>query len=328
MTSKVRKSRFAGPLLRGLVSVSLIVLIVLSLDADDLRRTLSSVSIGILLALTLIDLLLRLLSAYRWHVLFDSTNSSTGFAETAKISFIASFAGQLLPGVIGVEALRIWGLARSSHDAAGAFASVVADRVFGLLSLVLVIFAGLLVGPAEVRDTVLMPVLSVFAVLMSFVILAIIPKVRLLIERAIPGKLLLRVRHWIDRVYRCFDHYKTQPVLIAYSLFLALLFQVLRVMLFYIAALLIGETPTFIYFIVFVPIVMFASLLPVSIAGLGVREAGLVLLFSQFGVMQSAPAFTIAILVFVSGLLSTLPGGWYYFTQRQELKPVIDEVGP
>jgi uncharacterized protein (TIRG00374 family) len=326
MTGSNKKKRFAGSVVRATVSIGLIVLIVLNLDTDDLQRTLQSVSIGIVLVLTLVDLLLRVLSAYRWHVLFDSTNTSTGFSETTRISFIASFAGQLLPGVIGVEALRIWGLARSSNDAAGAFASVVAERVFGLLSLVLVIFAGLLIGPSEMRDTVLLPVLLTFVLLFSFVIVAMIPGMRVLVERAVPKALLERIRHWVDGVYQCFDHYKTQPGLLAWSLFLAILFQILRVILFFIAALMIGESPAFIYFIVFVPIVMFASLLPVSIGGLGVREAGLVFLFSQFGVMNSAPTFTVAILVFVSGLLSTLPGGWYYVAQRRNLKPAIDEI--
>jgi len=323
MTDVPTKSRFASPLIRGAFSIGLIVLIVMNLDTSELGETLAAVSIATLIGLTAIDLFLRILSAYRWHVLFRCTNSSAAFSETARITFVASFLGQALPGVIGVEALRVYGLARSSADAAGAFASVVADRVFGLLSLVLLMFAGLIIGPHELQSLVLVPALTAFAILVIAVLLLMIPVTRHLFEQSLPSALLNKVKHWIDQVYDCFDHYKARPGLLAYSLVLALSFQILRVCLFFAAALMIGESPSFIYFVVLVPIVMFAALLPISISGLGVREAGLVVLFSRFDVMDSAPAFTIAILVFVSGFLSTLPGGWIYARQRKRLDAVM-----
>ena len=61
---------------------------------------------------------------------------------------------------------------------------------------------------------------------------------------------------------------------------------------------------------------MFAALLPISIGGIGVREASLVGLFSHFNVMDSAQTFTVAILVFVSGIVSILPGVWFCIGQR------------
>ena len=326
MTDASTKGRLTSLLIRGIISVALILLIVMNLDTAELKETLTAVSVTTLVGLTIVDLLLRLLSAYRWHVLFSSTNSSSSLAETIRISFVASFLGQVLPGVIGVEALRVYGLAKSSDDAAGAFASVVADRVFGLLSIVLVIFAGMLIGPHELQSLVLMPALITFVILVVAVVLVMIPAFRRLFERSLPSVLRDKVKHWVGQVYDCFDLYKAKRGLLVYSLFLATSFQLLRVVLFFLAALMIGESPIFIYFVVFVPIVMFAVLLPIAIGGLGVREGGLVFLFMRFDVMDSAPTFTIAILVFVSGLLSTLPGGWFYVRQRRKLKAAIKKA--
>ena len=91
--------------------------------------------------------------------------------------------------------------------------------------------------------------------------------------------------------------------------------------MFFVGALMMGESPSFVLFLTLVPIVMFVTLLPISIAGLGVREASLVALFSQFGVMDAAQAFVLSMLVFLSGLLSILPGGWIYISQRQQFGP-------
>ena len=115
------------------------------------------------------------------------------------------------------------------------------------------------------------------------------------------------------------DSYKTKPGVLLYSFVLSILFQLLRVLLFFAAALLIGEAPSFVYFVALVPIVMFAALLPISIGGLGVREASLVVLFSHFNLMDGTQTFTVAILVFVSGIISILPGGWFYMGQRKQL---------
>jgi uncharacterized protein (TIRG00374 family) len=298
----------------------------MGIDTSDLKSSVAEVSIVTVALLTILDLLLRILSAYRWHILFSSTNTSSSLMQIARISFVSSFLGQALPGAIGIEALRIYGLAKATDDSAGAFASVIADRVFGLTSLVLVVLVGLAIGPIALGTLILKPVVAVLIIMIIGVLAILIPKVRQRLERIAPEKFISRIREWVDKVYACFDYYGRQPGLIIYSFALAILFQVLRVTLFFAAALLIGQSPDFIYFVAIVPIVMFASLLPISISGLGVREAGLVLLFTQFGVMESAPAFTVAILVFLTGLLSTLPGAWFYARRRTQYAEVIENT--
>jgi uncharacterized membrane protein YbhN (UPF0104 family) len=177
----------------------------------------------------------------------------------------------------------------------------------------------MLIGPAELQALMLVPVLATMGGLAAVIVAMSLPASRRVLESAFPKAFILRIRDWIDKIYHCFDAYKARPLLMIWSLVLSVIFQFGRVVLFYVAAVMIGETPEFIYFVAIVPVVMFASLMPISISGLGVREAGLVLLFTQFKVMASAPAFTVALLVFVSGLLSTLPGGWFYARQRRQI---------
>ena len=324
MTEKTRKLNKLAPIIRGVVSIALILGVILSMDSSELLDTLFSVSLTTVCALTLIDVVLRVLSAYRWQVLIAATSTATSLRDTTRITFTSSFLGQALPGVIGVEALRIFSLSKATGDTAGAFASVVADRVFGLASLAIVILVGLAIGPDDLQSLILKPLLFAVGLLVFGVLLVTVPTLRSSAQRIIPRVLLDRIQAWIDKVYECFDHYRSRPILIALSLLLATIFQFGRVLLFFAAALLIGGSADLIYFVAIVPIVMFAALLPISIAGLGVREAGLVYLLSAFSVMDSAPAFTISILVFVSGVLSTLPGAWFYTRDRKKLSEAMD----
>ena len=171
---------------------------------------------------------------------------------------------------------------------------------------------------------VLMPATISLAVLVLVVFLLMRPLSRHWFLKAIPARFLEKIRHWIADVFACLDRYKTRPGVLLYSFALSILFQLLRVVLFYSAALMLGETPSFMFFLALVPIVMFAALLPISIGGIGVREASLVGLFSHFNVMDNVQTFTIALLVFVSGIVSILPGGWFYIGQRKQIRPVAD----
>lgn len=319
-------SWFSSSVFRGAISVALIVLVVANIDLAEVSSALSMVSILSFMILVVIDLLLRLLSAYRWYVLFAGLHESASLLVTTRISLIASFLGQGLPGVIGVEALRVYGLAQSSNDAAAAFASVVIDRVFGLISLVLVIFAGLMIGPQELQQMVLIPATVSMTVIMAIVVLLMTPQSRRWSLNVMPAQLREKVQYRIMKVFSCLDRYKTQPGILFYSLALSVLFQLLRVVLFFAAAMILGESPNFVFFLALVPIVMFVALLPVSISGLGVREASLLVLFNQFDVMDSSQTFAVAILVFVSGLISVLPGGWYYISQRKQLRETADRT--
>ena len=327
MNSGSKTKRYLVQFLRAAVSVVLIGVVFLSLDTQELWHSLAGVSILTIAVMVSIDLALRLVSALRWYVLFRPVNDTSSFAEIARITFIASFFGQALPGVIGVEALRVYSLARSRSDWGGAFASVVADRVFGLFSLGLMVLIGILVGPPALRSLMLTPLLIVGGLLLVLVLAAIVPGTRRRLESVFPSAFIGRLREWIDKVYHCFDHYKSNMPLMAFSLLLALVFQFARVLLFYVAARMLGHNPDFIYFVAIVPAVMFASLLPISIGGLGVREAGLVFLFATFSVMESAPTFTVALLVFFTGVLSTLPGGWMYVRNRQRIAPALKRAG-
>lgn len=319
---KILKSQW----FRAAVSFGLILAVFFTLDMTEFREDLARVSFVTVLVLVGMDLLLRLMSAHRWYVLYRVTNPAASLPEMVRITFVSSFLGQALPGVIGVEALRVYSLARSVSDWPGAVSSVVVDRAFGLISLALVVIVGSWLGPPQLSKIILVPVLIALGILCLVALSAFVPAARRIVESVFPRALIEKLRNWIDNFYSCIDSFGTRPGVLVYALLLAVAFQFGRVLLFYTAALLIGEKPEFVYFVAFVPVVMFAALMPISIGGLGVREVSLVILFSQFDVLSKADSFTIALLAFLSGLLSTLPGGWFYVKRRRSIDEAISRA--
>jgi uncharacterized membrane protein YbhN (UPF0104 family) len=66
---------------------------------------------------------------------------------------------------------------------------------------------------------------------------------------------------------------------------------------------------------VFVPLISLAGMLPISVNGLGIREALYLLLFGRIGVPADA-AVSMALLYFAVTLAASLPGGVVYALQR------------
>jgi uncharacterized protein (TIRG00374 family) len=80
--------------------------------------------------------------ALRWQMLLAAKGLPVPLGWLVRTYFVALFAGQFLPAAIGGDAVRVVELGRRTGDAPEAVASVLIDRLVGLVSLVvLAVFA-------------------------------------------------------------------------------------------------------------------------------------------------------------------------------------------
>ena len=79
------------------------------------------------------------------------------------------------------------------------------------------------------------------------------------------------------------------------------------------------------YYFVYVPVIFVISMLPISVAGIGVREGSFVYFFSQVGASKPE-AFSLSLAVFLQAVGLALLGGALYWMnglalQKQGLAP-------
>jgi uncharacterized membrane protein YbhN (UPF0104 family) len=79
----------------------------------------------------------------------------------------------------------------------------------------------------------------------------------------------------------------------------------------------------FIYFVLFLPLVTLVSLVPISIGGLGIREAVMVALFAAVGVSK-ADVLSVSLTVHIINTLLSLWGG---FLLLRRPAPVVAPAG-
>jgi uncharacterized protein (TIRG00374 family) len=115
------------------------------------------------------------------------------------------------------------------------------------------------------------------------------------------GSWLAPVRERLGKLFDSLDAQKRQPGRLIVTLLLTLLYHLVRIAQVIAGSWALGLEIDIIHFVIIVPAIHLAVLLPISVGGIGVREAGFVYLFGLVGVSNEA-AFTLAVLVLVSRL--------------------------
>lgn len=302
---------------RGLkiaISVGLLAFLISRLDLARAGEIALEMRPDLLLLAVIVVIADRLFASYRWYILLPP-GGSIGFGRIVRFMFVSGFLGLLVPGTVGVEAVRIYSLSRAASDLAMAFSSVLVERVFGVLSLLSLVLVGLLIAPLGLPPEIGQLALAGLAAIALAGAVLMVPRLRAMTSLLLVGSLLGRVRDKLEKLYSRLDAYRSRPGILVWSALLAVLFQLLRVVHVAVLAWGLGLDFQILHFVALLPIIFFLTLLPISIAGFGVRETSFVYLLGLAGIGAEA-GFTLALLTFVTTQLTALVGAWLYVRDK------------
>jgi uncharacterized protein (TIRG00374 family) len=86
----------------------------------------------------------------------------------------------------------------------------------------------------------------------------------------------------------------------------------------YSVGLSLGINVPFIYYLSIFPLATLVSLIPISVAGLGTREATLISLFGLFGIAATKVFSMSLITFFIAGIIPAIIGVSYAFIKKLE----------
>ncbi|MBX2878539.1 MAG: flippase-like domain-containing protein [Granulosicoccus sp.] len=283
------------------MSILLIALLLAISDISLILTAIKKASLGWLVLAYLFAMGLTAYGAIKWWVLMPRNRSHP--LTFVRVNFVSNFVGIFFPGIVGIEAARIAGITRSSKDLPSAFASVLVDRLFGLMTLAMVVAIGGLTASFDLPNIVKITCLLAIAGMIALVFILMSQTTRSLISRVLPAK----VDGALHKLYECLDIYRDQPVILGLSLLLSLVFQLLRVVMVYLLTKSLGIDVTFQYLLIVVPIAIFVQMIPISIYGVGIRESAMVTLLSVVGVSTES-AIALSLLFLAIQIAGSLPG--------------------
>lgn len=215
---------------------------------------------------------------------------------------IGSFFNTLLPGIIGGDAVKAYYLYKETGNSGIAMASVFMDRYVGFVSLMFITLIALPFGISYIKGTEL-------EYLFPGIVLAFIAGSIAFFRLRIGGSIkMLREFYSFFDAYRDFN--KSSMVLLK-SLILSVIIQIMNMMAVYIISHGLGIGISFLSIMLFIPLIVTVSMVPLSISGLGVREGAFVILFGKVGIRPEV-AISISLLWFISVVIGSLPGLVFY----------------
>lgn len=307
--------------LRVSVSLLLIVFLYRRVDPAQIAAVFSRVRpewVAVLFGLLLLN---TALSAFKWKLLLAADGIRIPLRSLVASYLIGSFFNLFLPSNIGGDAYRIYDVARHSRRAGHSFASVFADRLSGFVALVLLGLAFGLSFHARLPDANVLAVPVIAMVLLAIAVVLVFQQTQLRRILTLPvwdraSKLREFGSHALDSI----TQYRRAPNLFAYVMAISFLFQFIVILCVYLLALSLGYTVPFIYYCIFVPFISLLEALPISIYGLGVRDASYMLFFTPVG-MPRVEALTLALAYVLMTLLYSAAGGVIFMLRRSNPPP-------
>jgi glycosyltransferase 2 family protein len=236
------------------------------------------------------------MSAFRWQILAGLNGLPGPYSEYLAYYFIGMFTNVFVPGLVGGDALRALYLGRRHQRIGQAFASVMADRGIGLLALFwLAAVAALCTTRMRLPTSVLGVTLAAGAI-------------SLLAYLAAP-----LLANWVARMNR-FNRllaplipYLCRPIALTPAIALSALLQLSLAACQYLLGIGLGLDITLATFVLIVPITNVIASLPITINGLGMREASYLVLLGMAGVSKEQ-AIALSILYFAATLVGGFTG--------------------
>lgn len=306
-------------LIKAAVSISLITFLAINLDFNSVQDQLLSVSPYLLIASGLFYTLQVLLAALRWKIVLSGLNTPLSLKHAFVFTFIGAFFNQTLPTSIGGDAFKIFFAYKSGINLKTSVNSVVLERVTTALTLViLVLFTLPFFLPRVAPQTA-----NIFMTGIVLVAVGSVAGVALLATMDKFPKRLVKWRMFQALVAFSLDTRRIflTPKCLTLLTIWGVVAHINLVLVAYLIILALGIHASFIDCLVLVPLVIMTTILPISIAGWGVREGAMIAAFSLIGI-PAEQSLMLSVIFGLMGVVTAIPGGalWVLGLENSDTK--------
>jgi len=322
--------KFLSVLFRISISLVLLIFLFKQVDKKSLIDILRNVDVPLLLLALVIFAFNYLLCFYRWYMLLKTAGIKVPTWRVFVAYCGGIFFSLFLPTSIGGDFVRSVDLAVHTKKPSEVVATVILDRLSGFIGLVVLALAALCLGWKFMQNsTILIAVALLTAVLIGVLLVmfnnflysrtnAFLSSIRFGADPARPGNIgsrisamLGKLKELLTETHKEIHYFRRHKKVIIINIAISILIQTVSPLTFYITALSLGIKIHILYFFVFLPVIGAITLLPVSIGGLGIRDAATIFFFAQAGVSKYL-AFAMSLVSFSFIVVYASMGGLVY----------------
>ncbi len=292
--------------LRIVITAILFYLIFRAIDIKGVIDVIGDINLLLLIPAIALQIGSTLVAAYRWYLIMHILKFGQTVFYYIGSYFKGTFFNQALPTSIGGDAIRILDAGKLGNGHKEAFYGVFIDRIVGLSGLLILNLIAIIASPNLLPQGMQWLIGLIAAGGIAGVVVL----------------LLLRHLHWLKRfkVTRMFHHISERmnrvyhsPASAGIQTGLSLVIHLQAMACIFILGRSIGLDLPFLTFLVLVPPALLLTIIPVSLAGWGIRESALIGLFLLIDADKTV-VLSMSLLYGLLLIVVSLPGLYFYMT--------------
>lgn len=273
-----------------IIGVALFIWVLSKIDLAELAQYITSANWPLLGVSFFVQYLIYAVKTVRWHIFVRSTEVQTSVWESWKLFNIGIFFANITPGKLGEFGKSAY-LITAGVPKAHAVGLIILDRLMDIMVILVIAIVSIGILFGWVWSLAGLACASLLLPIISWIIISSITARNTLdffgLKRFVPSILTLALTLALTLI--SWSIYFVWAILLARSIGIDTSIHVL-IAAFTLTGIL--------------------SLLPIAPSGLGTRDLALLTLLAPYGV-EAANTVALAMLMFISILLSSTLGGWY-----------------
>ena len=263
------------------------------------------------------------LIGFRWWVFLRAQKIEIPLSLAIRLTFLGQFFTNFMPSAVGGDLVRAWYVSRHSHKKLQAALGVAVDRIVGLLSTFILALTSYLLfmrgkGLLQLEKKRSGGIGAYFAEHpMSPQHILVIGVIVLGVGFILAG--CFDLKRFFRKLYHHFVHLLSQvkevvlvyyhhPLVLLFGLSITIFLQSMVILSYWLIGRDLEMTAALRYYFVFFPLVWVIAAIPVSIAGIGILEGGVVFLFVQFAGADPLDVATLALCQRLTWVVGSIPG--------------------
>jgi uncharacterized membrane protein YbhN (UPF0104 family) len=270
------------------------------LPEDAIREAVAHLPLtSFLLAFMLYGLSSGLIASFNWWYLLSALGASVSLRQVTAANMSGLFYSSVIPSALSGDVARAARLYQNAPQHAAITLSLVIDRLLGLLNISVFLVIGSVVYSEYLPFSLNRPL----QVLVLFGIVAIVGLAAIVVvSKYFP--------EWLEPYIKALRVFRTHPLALVIGSLLTLVIHLLIAGMLWLLVHPFWDSPQILYCLFMIELLTVAEMLPISVAGLGVREGLYVLMLEPFGIATSE-AIGIALAQFAITVIIALVGGGF-----------------
>ena len=302
------------------ISSLLLFYIVYKIDWHVVGNAFAQINIFFYIISTIIALVCPVFLAIKYHLLIKNTPLALPVPRLIVINYISRFYALFLPSALGPEAVRWYKVTKNKQGKSFFLASTIFERLIFLLILLLFGTIPLFLNSENVQIALLRqritPLLSIsFLFLTAGLVFFFVPELKNKFLQLIKNRFPVLKNSKIDRFLVDFEIKQNLYSIFGPILALSLLWQFFFLARMFFLFLSLNLPLTFMDVTWMGSLVLLLQVLPVSFAGIGIREGAYAYLFTLFD-MAPEKGILIGVLFFTQMLIFAIIGAFLNISEK------------